>query len=130
MTMAPLLIAFLLFQRAFFKAFCAPASVSACLGHKLLRWPHSNSVFAVLPSMRSLRVEPSQTVHSAQERIMKISRAFTSTIAGGILALAMAASIVGPASAQGTPDQRSACMGDAFKFCSADIPDVSRISHA
>jgi hypothetical protein len=77
--------------------------------------------------MRSLRVEPLQTVHSAQERIMKIFRAFTSTIAGGILALAMAASIVGPASAQGTPDQRSACMGDAFKFCSADIPDVSRI---
>jgi hypothetical protein len=58
---------------------------------------------------------------------MTISEFLTSTIAGGILALVMTASIIGPASAQGTPDQRSACMGDAFRFCSADIPNVSRI---
>jgi hypothetical protein len=70
-------------------------------------------------------LEPSRMVHSAQERNMKISKHFSSTIAGGMLA--MAASFVGPASAQGTPDQRSACMGDAFRFCSADIPNVSRI---
>lgn len=29
--------------------------------------------------------------------------------------------------AQGTAQDRSACMGDAFKFCSADIPNVSKI---
>lgn len=31
------------------------------------------------------------------------------------------------ANAQGTPQQQSACMGDAFRFCGADIPDVSKI---
>ncbi len=29
--------------------------------------------------------------------------------------------------AQGTSDQRSACMGDAFRFCAAYIPNVSAI---
>lgn len=29
--------------------------------------------------------------------------------------------------AQGTAEERSACMGDAFKFCMSDIPDVSKI---
>ncbi len=32
-----------------------------------------------------------------------------------------------PGLAQGTPDQRSACMADAFQFCSADIPNVPQI---
>jgi len=31
------------------------------------------------------------------------------------------------ASAQGTAGQRSACMGDAFRFCSAYIPNVANI---
>jgi len=30
--------------------------------------------------------------------------------------------------AAGTPEQRSACMGDAFKLCSSEIPNVSRIT--
>ena len=30
--------------------------------------------------------------------------------------------------AQGTPEQRSACMGDAFRFCSAHIPSVPKIT--
>jgi hypothetical protein len=30
--------------------------------------------------------------------------------------------------AQGTAAQRSACTGDAFKFCSAHIPNVSAIT--
>lgn len=34
---------------------------------------------------------------------------------------------VTPASAQGTAQERSDCMGDAFKFCSSDIPFVSEI---
>jgi hypothetical protein len=35
--------------------------------------------------------------------------------------------MVSPAWAQGTPQERSACMGDAFKFCLSDIPNVSAI---
>jgi hypothetical protein len=30
--------------------------------------------------------------------------------------------------AQGTSRQRSACMGDAFRFCSSAIPNVSRVT--
>jgi hypothetical protein len=33
-----------------------------------------------------------------------------------------------PGFAQGTPEQRSACMGDAFKYCSGHIPNVSAIT--
>jgi hypothetical protein len=29
--------------------------------------------------------------------------------------------------AQGTAEQRSACTGDVFRLCSAEIPNVSRI---
>jgi len=32
-----------------------------------------------------------------------------------------------PALAQGTAEERSACMGDAFKLCLSDIPAVSKI---
>ena len=41
--------------------------------------------------------------------------------------LAAAALSPAPAVAQGTAEQRSACMGDAFKFCGSDIPNVSKI---
>lgn len=44
--------------------------------------------------------------------------------AAALAALILAAA---PAWAQGTAEERSACMGDAFKFCSADIPDVPKI---
>lgn len=47
-------------------------------------------------------------------------------IAAGILMLAVS-SLPGPASAEGTPQQRSACMGDAFRYCSEDIPNVAKI---
>lgn len=40
------------------------------------------------------------------------------------LLLALSAS---PALAQGTSQERSDCMGDAFRFCSADIPNVDDI---
>ena len=42
-------------------------------------------------------------------------------IAGAIL------SVPAAAGAQGTAEERSACMGDAFQFCMADIPNVPRI---
>jgi hypothetical protein len=32
-----------------------------------------------------------------------------------------------PAFAQGTAQERSACEGDAFKFCSHDIPNIPKI---
>lgn len=32
-----------------------------------------------------------------------------------------------PALAQGTAEERSACIGDAFHFCASDIPDVPKI---
>ena len=32
-----------------------------------------------------------------------------------------------PAFAQGTAEERSACMGDALRLCSSDIPFVSEI---
>lgn len=35
--------------------------------------------------------------------------------------------ISAPAAAQGTAEERSACMGDAFRFCAGDIPNVSKI---
>ena len=45
---------------------------------------------------------------------------FAAALAALVLACASA-------SAQGTAEQRSACMGDAFQFCMADIPNVTAI---
>ena len=33
-----------------------------------------------------------------------------------------------PAAAQGTPEQRSACEGDAMRLCGQFVPDVQRIT--
>jgi hypothetical protein len=33
-----------------------------------------------------------------------------------------------PAAAQGTPEQRAACEGDAMRLCSAHVPDVQKIT--
>ncbi|MPZ57945.1 MAG: hypothetical protein GEU91_15890 [Rhizobiales bacterium] len=41
-----------------------------------------------------------------------------------LAALVLAAA---PAAAQGTAEERSACMGDAFRFCLSDIPNVAAI---
>lgn len=43
------------------------------------------------------------------------------------LALFLPALAAPPAHAQGTPEQRAACQGDAMKLCSKDIPDVARV---
>jgi hypothetical protein len=56
---------------------------------------------------------------------MRMNKLSAMTI-GSLFALT-AIAFTGPASAQGTAQQRTACMGDAFRFCSADIPNVSRI---
>ena len=48
-----------------------------------------------------------------------------------VLLTAILATLVSSSSAsfaQGTSEQRSACMGDAFRYCSAEIPNVPRIT--
>ena len=45
------------------------------------------------------------------------------------LALATSLAMTASAFAQGTAEQRSACMGDAFHFCFRDIPNVSKIEN-
>jgi hypothetical protein len=53
------------------------------------------------------------------------------TIRNAVLCIAAAAVLAASSSAsfaQGTAEQRSACMGDAFKYCSAEIPNVPRIT--
>jgi hypothetical protein len=48
-------------------------------------------------------------------------------LVGTAIAAALLASSA-PGFAQGTAEQRAACTGDAFKFCSAHIPNVSAIT--
>jgi hypothetical protein len=48
-----------------------------------------------------------------------------------LIGTALVATVLANASAAfaaGTPEQRSACMGDAFKFCSAEIPNIPKIT--
>ncbi|QGM99155.1 hypothetical protein [Methylocystis parvus] len=44
-----------------------------------------------------------------------------------ILMIPLFVAAASPAFAQGTAQERSACMGDAVRFCSSDIPFVSEI---
>jgi hypothetical protein len=47
------------------------------------------------------------------------------------LALAMLWSVMvmsAPAGAQGTPEQRAACQGDAERLCAQYVPDIDRIT--
>ena len=47
---------------------------------------------------------------------------------GMLLAFALGISI-SPAIGQGyTPEQEQACTGDAFRLCSSEIPDISRVT--
>jgi hypothetical protein len=47
----------------------------------------------------------------------------------GLLLAAVLAVSISPAAAQGyTPEQEQACTGDAFRLCSAEIPDVGRVT--
>src|SRR6266446_10880504 len=47
---------------------------------------------------------------------------------GLLLATALAVSMWPAASRAYTPEQEQACSGDAFRLCSADIPDVDRVT--
>jgi hypothetical protein len=49
----------------------------------------------------------------------------------GLIGAALSAALLAwatPGFAQGTPEQRAACTGDAFRFCSAHIPSVPKIT--
>lgn len=53
------------------------------------------------------------------------------TLRNAIVRTAVVAALLASSSAafaQGAPEQRSACMGDAFRYCSSDIPNVSRVT--
>jgi hypothetical protein len=47
---------------------------------------------------------------------------------GVMLGTVLSASIWTAASQAYTPEQEQACSGDAFRLCSAEIPDVERIT--
>jgi hypothetical protein len=47
---------------------------------------------------------------------------------GWLLATALALSISPVAGQTYTPEQEQACTGDAFRLCSAEIPDVGRVT--
>ena len=47
---------------------------------------------------------------------------------GWLLATALAVSISPAAGQTYTPEQEQACTGDAFRLCSSEIPDVSRVT--
>jgi hypothetical protein len=48
--------------------------------------------------------------------------------AGLLLATVLSVSIWSTAGHAYTPEQEQACTGDAFRLCSAEIPDVSRVT--
>jgi len=53
------------------------------------------------------------------------------TIRSAILGSAIVATVIASTSmafAQGTPEQRAACTGDAFRYCAAEIPNVPKIT--
>jgi len=50
----------------------------------------------------------------------------TKLLVSAALAWTLASTLAGLA--QGTPEQRAACTGDAFRLCAAEIPDISRIT--
>jgi hypothetical protein len=62
----------------------------------------------------------------------------TALIGTAALAILMASSSSGFAqdtpkgtaegTSEGTPEQRAACMGDVYKFCSAEIPSVPKVT--
>lgn len=47
---------------------------------------------------------------------------------GLMLATALSVSMLATTSQAYTPEQEQACSGDAFRLCSADIPDVDRVT--
>jgi hypothetical protein len=46
-----------------------------------------------------------------------------------VLALLLCATTASAQDNRGTPEQRATCAPDAFRLCSSDIPDPTRVEH-
>jgi hypothetical protein len=95
------------------------------------RRDHLNCIFqryrARVPARGALGYHPARRMMRKEAGMhMTIFHAKAASIKMVLIAGAM---VAGPsaASAQGTAEERSACIGDAFQFCMADIPNVSQI---
>jgi hypothetical protein len=49
-------------------------------------------------------------------------------LVGTVVVATLLASSSSAGFAQGTPEQRAACMGDVFKFCSSEVPSVPKVT--
>jgi hypothetical protein len=74
-------------------------------------------------------MDPGFTASSASHRNPKeshMNKIRPVLIGAAVMTALLATSSAGFAA--GTSKQRSACMGDAFRFCSSAIPNVSRVT--
>jgi hypothetical protein len=62
-----------------------------------------------------------------ENKPMKIVNSFPKVTVALLVTAGSTFALAAPLWAQGTSEERSSCMGDAFKFCSSDIPHVSKI---
>jgi hypothetical protein len=58
---------------------------------------------------------------------MKSTKLFCRAVGLAMLGALLSVPAASVALAQGTQQERSDCMGDAFKFCASDIPNVEAI---
>jgi hypothetical protein len=63
-----------------------------------------------------------------ESRTDRRNRRSIMTVAALLAFALMASGGVLPAAAQGTPQQRAACEGDAMRLCGNYVPDVQRIT--
>ena len=100
--------------------------------HPVLNYPSTAATLLVLwrvihPCLRIPIRSPTIPPNFALGGWMTIFRARNFQF-GLLLATALSISI-GPAAGQTyTPEQEQACTGDAFRLCSAEIPDVGRVT--
>ena len=60
---------------------------------------------------------------------LRTARLYLRAILGAAALLGLAPTLApSPAAAQGTPEQRAACEGDALRLCADVVPDVQRIT--
>ena len=63
-----------------------------------------------------------------ENRTDRQNRRSIMTVAAVLAFALMASAGASPAAAQGTPQQRAACEGDAMRLCGNYVPDVQRIT--
>jgi hypothetical protein len=88
------------------------------LGHSPGLGPAAHSVCNLI---NGCGTQPPET--EGENAMTSIRTALAGTVVAAALLASSAAGF-----AQGTSEQRSACMGDAFKYCSAHIPNVSAVT--